>query len=56
MLDKISHSESFSTTMEVDGANGEPLTLHVFGDSVRDETGTIDYIVTLRNSTEANKI
>lgn len=56
LLDKISHSESFSTTMEVDGANGSPLSLHVYGDSVRDETGTIDYIVTLRNSTEANKI
>ncbi len=48
ILEKMTHSESFSSEMTVKGADGNPLLLHVFGDSVLDKAGTLDYIITLR--------
>lgn len=50
LLDHIRNSESFEAALIVKDAQGEPLELHAFGDYVIDDTGTMDYIITIRKA------
>ena len=48
--DKIRSNESFEADVPIKTADGKTITVTAFADYVVDETGTLDYIVTLRSN------
>lgn len=49
LLDSITNSQSFEETIKVNGPDKKEHTVILYGDYIVDDTGTIDYIVTLRS-------
>ena len=49
ILHCIWESKSFTADVELKTKRGEPLSVTLYADYVRDRTGTLDYILTLRN-------
>ena len=48
LLDNIYNSRSFETVLNIKSVSGEILKLLSYGDYVIDDTGTMDYIITVR--------